>query len=169
MKRLNPKTNSPFKRKDVREDGYIFITYRIKLKTNGYFEEQWLAPNAFENLLKRDSNYSKFWEKTNKQKRLNTKKIWKENNKEKINAATALRRATKLKATPSWLTKEHKKQINNIYKKCLNITKQTGISHNVDHIVPLKGKKVCGLHVPWNLQILTATENNSKNNRLVEH
>ena len=80
-----------------------------------------------------------------------------------------MRRATKLKATPIWLTTEQKNQINNIYKNCLNITKQTGIKHNVDHIIPLKGKKVCGLHVPWNLQILTATENNSKNNRLIEY
>ena len=62
-----------------------------------------------------------------------------------------------------------KKQITKIYKNCLKISEQTGVQHHVDHIIPLKGKEVCGLHVPWNLQILTATENISKNNKLIEH
>lgn len=69
----------------------------------------------------------------------------------------AKRRASKLSATPRWVDRTELKRI---YAAC-----PRGLV--VDHIVPLMGKEVCGLHVPWNLQYLTRSENSSKNNRLV--
>lgn len=82
-------------------------------------------------------------------------------NSEKDAAKTAFRRAYKLKATPKWLTREHKAAIMKFYRRA----KELGLV--VDHIVPLRGEAVCGLHVPWNLQLLSLSENSSKGNSWV--
>ena len=76
------------------------------------------------------------------------------------------RRNTKHKATPLWLSKSDKKDIGKIYKECRARNKEAGyIKYHVDHIIPLQGTDVCGLHVPWNLQIITARENLAKSNK----
>ena len=77
------------------------------------------------------------------------------------NKASA-RKATKLNATPSWANLE---QIKRIYSTCANITKRTGIEHHVDHIIPLQGENVCGLHVENNLAIIPAKMNLQKSNK----
>lgn len=71
----------------------------------------------------------------------------------------------KLMAMPKWVDR---KAIAEIYKKARDISKSTGIMHHVDHIIPLQGELMSGLHVHWNLQILTASENTAKGNRVVE-
>ena len=94
-------------------------------------------------------------------------KKWRAENKDK-NAAKATRyRASKLNATPTWLTKEQHKQIESVYWLAQLQSELTDTKYHVDHIVPLKGKTVCGLHVPWNLQVLEALDNISKGNRIV--
>lgn len=80
-------------------------------------------------------------------------------------AKTAKRRATKFERTPKWLTTDQLSTIDAIYEQCVEINKLTGIVHHVDHIVPLNGKNVSGLHVPWNLRIVTAKVNLSKSNK----
>ena len=77
----------------------------------------------------------------------------------------ALRRASKLSATPPCLTPLDFYQIKNIYSKAQELSKSSGEAWHVDHIIPLQHEKVCGLHVPWNLQIITASENYAKNNK----
>ena len=72
---------------------------------------------------------------------------WRRENSGIINNLTALRRATKLQATPRWLTKEHLEQIKKFYIESKRLTVETGIQYNVDHIIPLRGENVSGLHV----------------------
>ena len=68
-------------------------------------------------------------------------------------------------ATPKWADLQ---AIDTIYQMARFKTIETGIPHHVDHIVPLRSEFVSGLHVGWNLQIITATENLKKGNRFGE-
>jgi len=68
-----------------------------------------------------------------------------------------------LLAMPEWLTDEHHKQMRKVYKECAR-RRANGENVVVDHIVPVCGETVSGLMVPWNLQIITAKENNWKSN-----
>ncbi len=86
-------------------------------------------------------------------------------NKGLCNSYSAKRRAARSNATPNWLTKDHISDILQMYEDAKDIEWLSEESFEVDHIVPLRGKNVCGLHVPWNLQILTRFENRSKGNR----
>jgi hypothetical protein len=92
------------------------------------------------------------------------KRRWASAHPDQKNADTAKRRAAKLQRTPLWLTPEHHKQIGQFYWEAADVSKLVGEFYHVDHIVPLQGKTVSGLHVPWNLQILHAKENLSKGN-----
>jgi len=83
-------------------------------------------------------------------------------NKERYVAARARRRAAQDSATPTWLTAIDKAMIQEMYDVSEARYIQTGIKHHVDHIVPINGKGVAGMHVPWNLQVITAQENLSK-------
>lgn len=74
------------------------------------------------------------------------------------------RKAEQKRRTPPWLSKEQKKEILQFYIEAKRLFDETGIKYHVDHIVPLQGELVSGLHVPWNLQLLTEAENLSKTN-----
>jgi hypothetical protein len=118
--------------------------------------------------------YQKKWYELNKKKILIKSKNYRKDNKEKIklywdlyynskekhhwNLIGAKKRADKIKATPQWA---NLKKIKEIYKNCPK-------GYHVDHIIPLKGKYVCGLHVENNLQYLTAKENIKKGNRYID-
>ncbi len=78
----------------------------------------------------------------------------------------SMREAQKIKATPKWLTTAQRRQIRDFYSEAQRLTIETGVLHHVDHIIPLRSDVVCGLHVPWNLQVLTAEDNLRKNNSL---
>ncbi len=94
------------------------------------------------------------------------KRAWKSRNPDYVQLGVNVRRRRLRNASPPWLTAEHKLQIREMYLAARRLTRDTGVKHVVDHIVPLRSNEVCGLHVPWNLQILTHIENSSKGNRL---
>jgi hypothetical protein len=90
-----------------------------------------------------------------------------------MNAQLAKRRSRKLQATPNWLTKEQFKEIEQFYIIAKELQWLSEEPLEVDHIVPLKAidpitrKHIaCGLHVPWNLQILPRFVNRSKSNKI---
>lgn len=112
--------------------------------------------------------YRKQYYEDNKDKILEQHKHYKKANRPKFNALNAKRNATKLNATPDWLTSEELQQIEEFYREAQTLKLLTGQKYHVDHIVPLQGENVCGLHVPWNLQVLEASENIKKSNKLIE-
>jgi len=90
---------------------------------------------------------------------------WARKNPDKRAATSAKRKAAKLLATPAWVDWG---KVAAIYAEAKAIQAQTGIPMHVDHIVPLQGENVCGLHWEGNLQILTASQNVAKHNRLTD-
>jgi hypothetical protein len=95
------------------------------------------------------------------------KKEWAKKYPYKKANLSARYRTTKLKRTPKWLSEEQKQEIKNFYWLSKDLRATTGEEYHVDHIIPLTGKGVCGLHVPWNLQVLPKDLNLSKHNKVV--
>lgn len=75
------------------------------------------------------------------------------------------RRNEKQLRTPKWLSDDDWWMIEQAYELAMIRSKLTGIKWHVDHIIPLKGKKVSGFHVPSNLQVIPATDNIRKSNK----
>lgn len=90
--------------------------------------------------------------------------VWAKQNLHKRSANEASRRASKTSKTPLWLNAGHLFEMECIYKYCASL-RLSGLAYHVDHILPLQGHNVSGLHTPWNLQVITAQENLSKGNR----
>ena len=95
-------------------------------------------------------------------------KTWKERNTTWVRADTKARRRKHREATPSWLTTKEKVEIRQLYQIAITMSKTTGEQYVVDHIIPLRGEDVCGLHVPWNLRVITQEENLKKSNKILD-
>lgn len=90
---------------------------------------------------------------------------WKRNNRGKVVANTTARKKRIKRATPRWLSAGQRSEITNFYIVAAALGDKYGIEYHVDHVVPIIHGLVCGLHVPWNLQLLTAEENILKSNK----
>lgn len=118
-------------------------------------KQKWYERNRDQELVR-----MKEWRERNKGYHLSNLKEYRKNNPEIYAAHAAKRRASVLQRTPDWLTQDHLEEIKDIYKSSPD-------GFHVDHIVPLQGSAVSGLHVPWNLQILPASINIQKSNNYI--
>ena len=103
----------------------------------------------------------------NKDKLLEKMKKWHEQNPAAHSVYSSKRRAQERKAAPPWLTEQDWLFIKCRYQVAEMRSRCDDMQWHVDHIVPLRGKKVCGLHVPWNLRVIPAVENLRKGNKFV--
>lgn len=106
---------------------------------------------------------SRAWYEANKERATKTRETYRVNNAGKVTAWLRAREIAKLSAIPAWADL---KAMEAIYEAARAMTMITMIKHEVDHIVPLKSKLVCGLHCEANMQILTKRTNVQKGNRV---
>lgn len=105
---------------------------------------------------------AKKWAQDNAEHKRQYDKAWAAANKERAHSLKAKYRAARRQACPPWVDDEHMARIHEIYRLRREISDRTGVVHEVDHIVPLQGKIVCGLHVWWNLRVIPREENNRR-------
>ena len=109
--------------------------------------------------------YDHFYGIKNKEKKSIRMSFYAKETAAMFNARSSRRRAAKLKRTLPWLTEEQLNEIQEVYTLAKELQWLSEEKLEVDHIVPLQGENVSGLHVPWNLQILPKSHNLSKKNK----
>lgn len=114
---------------------------------------------------KERSIYHRTWQEANRERVNKIADDWRKKFPNRVNNINSRNRAKRLQATiqtDDWLNQQ---MLSVIYLLANTLSKGTGIPHEVDHIVPLGGKNVCGLHYWKNLQVLTREENRVKSNK----
>jgi hypothetical protein len=137
-----------------------------------HYEKQWYAINREaklkENAAWRSANAHRMAEYTRRHAALYPEKVyarvrrWQVRHRERINAWASERRALEKQACPAWADRD---AIQQFYSLAIQLSTSTGVPHEVDHIVPLVNRHVCGLHVAANLRVIPATENRRKSNK----
>lgn len=109
--------------------------------------------------------YMQEWRNLNKLHTLQYAKEYRQRNKLRYNYLCQLRKLSLLQRTPKWLTEDDLWMIEQAYELAGLRTKMFGFQWHVDHIIPLRGKNVSGLHVPTNLQVIPWIDNQRKTNK----
>lgn len=116
--------------------------------------KEWLIQNP-----DKRAQITRRYNERNKEKCAEWRKQWRLANPEKAKTQVNHRRRHLRNARPRCLTKQDLDIMRDLYFEAAKL------KMHVDHIVPLQHEKVCGLHVPWNLQLLTPEENYAKSNK----
>ncbi len=139
-----------------------------------------LAKEWYERNKKLTKERSRQWALNNPDKRAISITKWREENREQHNAGnrewnsknkdikaalSGKRRSAKLNRTPKWLTADDIEHMQALYSVAAMFQRESGIVYHVDHIIPLQGKFVSGLHVPDNLRVIPAVDNLKKSNK----
>ena len=119
---------------------------------------QWALANPEQTAAKKAK-----WRKENRELHNTLNREWAKNNRPVTATLEGKRRAAKLQRTPKWDSESHLIQAK--YQLANMLTRETGKPYHVDHIIPLQGKKVCGLHVFSNLRVILGEENIKKSNK----
>lgn len=107
------------------------------------------------------------WEKANPD-RVKAKSLrWRLKNPDKVCAAAVTSVLRRAKRVPAWLTLNDKKAIRATYSLAKELSKVYGFIWEVDHVIPLRGETVSGLHVPQNLQVIPKEINRAKRNKFL--
>ena len=143
----------------------VAIYHRVYRATNkdriAQLKKQWSTDNA-EHKAEQDRQYAL----KHPEKRAQARNKWREINPGLDNALKAKNRIERKKRVPAWLTKDDHWMIEQAYELAALRTKMFGVVWHVDHVIPLCGKNVSGLHVPYNLQVILGSENCRKGNRV---
>ncbi len=136
--------------------------YRREYAKTGYFAKHYLKTKP-----ERQVSQADYYAKNRLQIR-EYQREYQKSNRHLLNKANSKYRASRKNAAPSWLTDSDHENIGAVYSMAKRLSDCLGVAHHVDHIVPLQGKNVCGLHVPWNLRAIPGTANVKKSNKLLE-
>lgn len=142
--------------KEQKRDYYVRTKEKRQPKRKEYSAKRYAEKGAIIRAVNQE------WRDANRDRHRELSSQWQRANASVVNAATARRRARKARATPTWADDA---KIREFYFAAHFLGMVTGEWHHVDHIVPLRGNGVCGLHVEHNLQVITGRENQSKSNR----
>jgi hypothetical protein len=151
-----PKDYSEFRKNRCMKDGFANV---CKLCHNTCCKN-WKQKNPDKVAAHMRANYLKYHEEWKSATRK-----WVADNPSKVAVFSKNRIKAMRQRTPKWLTPQDWVKMNKIYDLAKKLTADTGIKYSVDHILPIRGKNVSGLHVPQNLRVLPHVENLRKSNK----
>jgi hypothetical protein len=143
--------------------GKYFYEYYRKNKEKKYRYDRLRYIQKRGEILEKDRQ--KYLE--NREYYLTKQSEWAKSNPHIVRCQSSQKRARRKNAAPPWLNEAHKREIELMHLLAKALERDTGKRYHVDHIIPLKHKNMCGLHVPWNLRVIPEGENMKKNNKFL--